>query len=186
MPNRGPAGSTFGLPTLGEATARPLIFDIGGDAIRVLDGTTKELIATDRLAQVTATPTAYIYKAESAGWDTSYYKHPVLVVDFPGWEPVRIGARPSGAGHKGIPQFRYTWRGRVRTSGRGSWAPVYVVTEAEWPTLLQNFGLGDRVVDDLASGKMERPEWDRVKRYVSFSAVPVVVFGVAIYHHFAR
>jgi hypothetical protein len=79
------------------------------------------------------------------------------------------------SGYKGIPQFRYGWRGSVHTTDlilywilmlvgwlrgngwiRGAKQPAYVVTEPEWVTLAQKFGLGARLIDEHPSGDMER------------------------------
>ena len=127
--------------------APPLVLDLGtNDAIRVIDADTNELIASDWLAQVTATPAKYRYTDEG----NPNYTQPLLIMDVHGLQPLRIGARQMGSGYGG-PQFRYGWRGTVG----GVKQPAYVVTEADWLALVQKFGLGTRVVDDFASGKTE-------------------------------
>jgi hypothetical protein len=110
-----------------------------------------------------------------------------------------------GKGFSGIPVFRYGWRGGVHTSDwilywvlslvawlrgssriRGAKEPAYVVTEAEWLTLVQKFGLGSHVVDEHASGEIERRDrHSRLMHYVSWALILAAV-GVALYMHFAR
>jgi hypothetical protein len=75
-----------------------------------------------------------------------------------------------------IPQFRYGWRGSVD----GAKQTAYVVAEAEWLALVQKFVLGGRVVDEHASGKMQRrDQFRRVKNY-AYLALGVVIIGMAL------
>jgi hypothetical protein len=180
----------------------PLVLDIGiNGAIRLTDPDTKALVASTWLAEVTTAPALYSYVDEN----NPSYTQPVLIVDIPDLQPLRIGARPMGSGFRGIPLFRYGWRGSVHTSDlilysiltlvawlrgrstiRSAKEPAYVVTEAEWLTLVQKFGLGSRVVDEHASGEMEaRERRNRFIHYVSWALILVAV-GVALYMHFAR
>src|SRR5262249_58312221 len=54
---------------------------------------------------------------------------PVLVVRAPGWQPLVIGS----------PGAR-SWRGEVPLEAAG-----YVVSDADWPVLVDNFGLGPQL-----------------------------------------
>jgi hypothetical protein len=184
-----------------KPTPPPLVLDVGANgAIRVIDANTNEHIASDWLAQVTATPAEYRYVDEN----NPSYTQPLLMVDVPGLQPLRIGARPMGSGYGG-PNFRYDWRGSVHTSNwifywilslvawlrgssrvRGAKEPAYVVTEAEWLTLVEKFGLGSRVVDDYASGKIERRNRRKKVMFYAELALILVVLAVAAYMQYAR
>jgi hypothetical protein len=167
----------FLLPTKEKPTAPPLILDVGGnDAIRVIDANTKALIASDWLPQVTATPTKYLGGDEN----NPSYTQPLLAVHVPGLQPLRIGPRPMGRS-LGRPQFRYGWRGLVR----GHKEPAYEVAEAEWRALAEKFGLGNRVVDEDAAGKIRR-----VRRVMAMTwlwwGLPLFILVAWVIHHFVR
>jgi hypothetical protein len=96
-----------------------LAIDAGKDTIWVIDLNTNALIASDWLAQVTATPA----KHHSAG--------PVLILGVPGLPTLTI--RPPNQ-----IQRRPSWRGEVAKT-RG---PVYLATEDQgWLTLVEKLGL---------------------------------------------
>jgi hypothetical protein len=162
-----------------KPTAPPLLLDVDtNDAIRVTDPNTKALIAATWLAEVKAKPASHMYGDEGS----SHYKQPLLIVDVPGLQQLRIGARPMRSGVNGLPLFRHSWRGRVG----GAEQTAYVVAEAEWLTLVQKFGLGGRIVDEHASGKMQRrDQFRRVKNY-AYLACGLVIVAVALYMHFGK
>lgn len=87
-----------------------------------------------------------------------------------------------GSGFRGAPLFRYGWRGSVRKF-YGAEEPTYVVAEPEWLTLVENSGLGSRVVDQSASGQMRRRDRGyKVKHYVEWALLIIALTAVVIYH----
>jgi hypothetical protein len=167
----------FLLPTKEKPTAPPLVLEVGiDDAIRVIDANTKALVASDWILQVTATPTKYLGGDEN----NPSYTQPLLALHVPGLRPLRIGPRPMDRAW-GRPRFRYGWRGRVR----GHKEPAYEVTEAEWLTLVEKFGLGTRVVDERAAGKIRR-----VQRVMAMTwlwwGLPLFILVAWAVHHFVR
>jgi hypothetical protein len=167
----------FLLPTKEKPTPPPLVLEVGiDDAVRVADAITNAVVASDWLLQVTATPTKYLGGDEN----NPSYTQPLLALHVPGLQPLRIGPRPLDRAW-GRPQFRYGWSGRVR----GHKAPAYEVTEAQWLTLVEKFGLGTRVVDESASGRIRR-----VRRFMAMTwlwwGLPLVILVAWAVHHFAR
>ena len=171
------AVENFLLPTKRKPPERPLILEVGtNDAIRVVDAYTMALIASDWLPQVTATPTKY----RGGDENNPSYTQPLVTVQVPGMQPLRIGPHPSGRS-LGAPRFRYGWRGR--TSGYKE--PAYEVTEAEWLALVGKFGLGSRVIDEDAAGTVRL-----VRRFMAMTwlwwGLPLFILGGWVIHHFVR
>jgi hypothetical protein len=84
--------------------------------------------------------------------------------------------------------YRYSWRDIEGGADQPASAdqPTYVVTEADWLALVERFGLSSRVVDDYASGELERRVQARwVGLLVGFVLI-FLVFGIALYMHFGR
>jgi hypothetical protein len=60
-------------------------------------------------------------------------------------------------------QFRYAWRRKAQPLDldaayrheRVQRRPIYVVTDAEWHSLVETFGLGNLAVDEYASGALD-------------------------------
>jgi hypothetical protein len=129
----------------GEVKPRPgLALDVGKDAIRVIDPNTNALVASARLAQVTATPAKYEVHSESSTSTTA-----VMVVGVPGFEPLTIGST-TFAGHSslGLPPRRFSWRAKVRKAKR----PAYIVMDSDWLTLVETFGLAPYLEDHAKQG----------------------------------
>ena len=140
----------------------PLALDVGKDAIRVVDPNQNALIASASLAQVTATPAKYTHSGGESG---PTYTQSILVVDVPGLQSLRIGTGLTGYSKwGGGGQYRYAWRGKVRKAKR----PGYVVTEAQWLALVEKFGLSTLLVDERASGGIDRRE--RFNRVVAITS----------------
>jgi DivIVA domain-containing protein len=129
--------------------ARPaLAMDVGTDAIWVIDLTTNALIASARLAQVTATPKEH--RQYSSGPDMIDFwgtRMSVLVMGVPGLPSLSIGPLPPGvppertrrgAFYTGVP----SWRSSVRATTK---YPTHVVTNADWLTLVEKFGLAPQL-----------------------------------------
>ena len=84
--------------------------------------------------------------------------------------------------------YRYSWRDIDGGADQPASAdqPAYGVTEADWLALVEKFSLSSRVVDDYASGEIKRRGLIRwVAALVGFVLI-LLVFGIALYMHFAR
>jgi len=121
-----------------------LAIDVGTDAIRMIDLNTNALIASARLAQVTATP-----KEHTALEDMfpSVCTMPVLDVGVPGLPPLTIGPLPLEVPPDWARRGRYgpyasSWRNTVMHTTK---YPNYVVTNADWLTLVETFGLAPQL-----------------------------------------
>jgi hypothetical protein len=139
--------------TLRQLQASPpqpsLAIDVGKDAIWVIDPNTNALMASAWLAQMTATPAENItYVMRAGNWPT-----PVLVVCVPGLQPLTIGCPDSP--DPGWPRVsysavgvksgvvRFSWRGEVYRENQ----PDYLVSGADWLTLVEKFGLAPQLED---------------------------------------
>jgi hypothetical protein len=159
----------------------PLVLDVGQNgATRLTDPDTGEFVTSTWLAEVTATPARFRH---GGGEAIQSYTEPVLIVDLPGAQPLIIGTAYRRVSRSGIRQIRYVWNSRMHDVKK---RPDYAVTDAEWLTLAQRFGLGDRVVDNLASGEIERQDRRaKVRSYASLAFI-ILALAVAIIAHFAR
>src|SRR5262249_22819678 len=112
-------------------------------------------IASAPIAQVTATPAASTRSMAYMGTMST----PVLVVGVPNSQPLSIGC-PDFAGPAGA-----TWSGRTKLSYRFSWRgevpagqePEFVVSDADWLTLVEKFGLSPRLEDGARAGAAGAP-----------------------------
>jgi len=158
--------------------ARPLVLDTGeGGAVTVTDSNSGELVASAEVAQVTATPANYRYmRLESLNGT-----QPLVILEFPGVEPISVGARSMGS-RWGDDVYRCVWRDRVRIDKK----PTHEITDAEWLALVGEFGLGTAVIDEQASGRIERRE--RFNKTKVFLEVVLVLFVIALaaYLHFSK
>ena len=141
------------LGTLRQLQANPprpgLAMDVGKDAIWVIDLNRNALITSAWLAQVTATPAqnrTYVYRAGT--WTTA-----ALVVRVADLQPLTIGCPDSpdaawprtsysAGGVKGNVS-RFSWRGQVYEVGQ----PDYLVSGADWLTLVEKLGLASYLED---------------------------------------
>lgn len=118
-----------------------LVLDVDDDAMRVLDPNGGALRATAVRADVTATPATFQADSVTSG-DSSTYDYPAtpgLAVYLPGAQPLTIGCLDlAGA------VFRFSWRGH---SSRPNERPAYVVSGADWLSLVENFGLTSQLED---------------------------------------
>jgi hypothetical protein len=163
-----------------------LALDMGIDgAIRVIDTKTNALVASASLAQVTATPA----RCRTGGGEYPSHTDPLLIVAVAGLQPLRIRPSPMKYGMTyTLGDYRYSRRDIEGGADRLASAdqPTYVVTEADWLALVERFGLSSRVVDDYASGELERRVQARwVGLLVGFVLI-FLVFGIALYMHFGR
>ena len=122
-----------------------LAIDVGDDEISVIDLKSNALIASAPIAQVTATPAASTRSMPYMGTMST----PVLVVGVGHSQPLTIGcpdfAGPAQATWKGSTKlsYRFSWRGEVPAEQE----PAYVVSDADWLTLVEKFGLAPRLED---------------------------------------
>jgi hypothetical protein len=141
------------LGTYRQLQANPpqpgLAMDVGKDAIWVIDLNRNALIASAGLAQVTATAAenrTYVYRAGT--WTT-----PVLVVRVAGLQPLTIGCPDSP--DPAWPRVSYSAVGVKRNVSRFSWRgqvyqesqPDYLVSGADWLTLVEKLGLASYLED---------------------------------------
>jgi hypothetical protein len=126
------------------------------DPVEVIDPTTNAVITWAGIGQITATPELYWHTVQSAEGSSISYQQPLLVLEVPGMRKLRIGQRPIRFSKWNGEQFRYAWRGKAPHSAIEK--PTHLVTAAEWPSLVEKFGLSERMVDDLSSGRLERRE----------------------------
>ena len=136
-----------------------LTLDLGVEgAIGVVDSATNRIIASAGLAQIDAAPAKYarMVPDDPEGPPKKEYTQPLLLLQVPGIEKLRIGTAPMRDSVWSGKQFRYAWRGSVRRSSIQG--PTHVVTEAEWLNLVGRLGLGAFVVDEYASGRLDRRE----------------------------
>ena len=119
--------------TLGATRTRnpSLAIDVGKDAISVIDANTNALIASARLAEVTATPADW-------KWEFRTPPTPVLVLCVPGLQPLTIGCPILHSWSS-----RFSWSGRVPSAKK----PAFVVSETDWLTFAEKFGLASYLQD---------------------------------------
>lgn len=144
-----------------------LAIDVGNDAISVVDPASDAVITSAGLAQVNATPETYSAIDPSAE-EPRLYTQPLLHLEVPGVQNLRIAILPMRFSMWNGHHFRYAWRGkaRARDSSLHPMSPTHVVTDTEWFSLLEELGLAALVVDEYTSGKLDRRE-RFVKVYVS-------------------
>lgn len=154
-PSRSIAYSGFGMFNNAQQLANPpqagLAIDVGKDAIWVIDPNRNGLKASAWLTQVTAIPAENTIDAHRAGT----YTTPVMVVRLPGLAPLTIGcadspdpgsARISYSPGRYGGVFRFSWRGQVQPVDH----PEYLVSGADWLTLVEKFGMAPQL-DDIAT-----------------------------------
>lgn len=118
-----------------------LIVDADGDAMRVIDPGSDALRASVSRADVTATPATFQADSVTSG-DGSTHDYPAtpgLAVCVPGINPLTIGCLDLVGS-----AFRFSWRG---ASTRSDERPAYVVSAADWLTLVEKFGLTSQLDD---------------------------------------
>ncbi len=152
------SSSFFGMfkntATAVKLNAKPprpgLAIDVGEDAISVIDLTSDAPIASAPVAQVTATPAESTRSVPRMGSLTTA----VLVVRVADSQPLTI-ACPDWAGPPTTTwggntkmAYRFAWRGDVPSEEE----PAFVVSAADWLTLVEKFGLATRLEDRATEG----------------------------------
>ena len=129
--------------------ARPaLAIDVGKDGILVTDLATEKPVAEAEQAQVTATPGEH--RAYASGYgivDFTGQRMPVLVIDVPGLPSLNLGCLAPGMPPEKARRNQFytgtpSWRSPVPAAKR---YPAYVATDADWLTLVEEFGLNPQL-----------------------------------------
>jgi hypothetical protein len=124
-----------------------LALDVGNDQIRVIDPNGNVPVASAWLTQTTATPADCV-----SGSSKVRTVKPVLVIRIPGISPLTITCHdeydPLGQFKFGSRQIhpRFSWPGDVPSERE----PDFVVSGADWLTLVEKFGLAGYVNDMTA------------------------------------
>jgi hypothetical protein len=105
-----------------------LAIDVDDNAVCVIDPVTNTVLASARLAQVTATPAIHTYYRKSG------MTMPVMVVRIPGLQERLQAHRPLTISCR---DGRFSWATQVPSEP----PPAFVVSGADWCTLVEKFGL---------------------------------------------
>ncbi len=122
-----------------------LAIDVGEDAISLIDLKRDARTASAPIAQVKATPAESTRSVPSMGSLTTA----VLLVQVAGARPLTIGcpdwAGPATTTWGGSTKmsYRFAWRGEARPVQE----PAFVVSDPDWLTLVEKFGLASRMED---------------------------------------
>ncbi|OBA73659.1 hypothetical protein A5641_04700 [Mycobacterium sp. 1554424.7] len=133
-----------------------LAIDIGDDEISLIDANSNARIASGSAAQVTATPAASTRSAPYVGNLTTA----VLIVRVASSQPLTIACpdvagppQPSWSGTRTKYAYRFAWRGEVPAADE----PEFVVSDADWLTLIEKFGLTSQLEDRARSAAAPVP-----------------------------
>jgi hypothetical protein len=110
-----------------------LAIDVDDDSVWVIDPATNTVLASARLAQVTATPAIHTYSNKSG------LTMPVMVVRIPGLQERLQANRPLTISYRG---GRFSWSTKMPSEP----PPAFVVSGADWCTLVEKFGLAPYLV----------------------------------------
>jgi hypothetical protein len=110
-----------------------LFIDVEGDTIRVVEPESHTVDASATVSRVTATPLSYERRDSESN---RVYTTPVLTLSVPGLAPLSFGCALSGQ--------RFAWTGSARVVKE---PPAYVLSAADWRTLVERFGLAANISD---------------------------------------
>jgi hypothetical protein len=110
-----------------------LFIDVDNDTIRVVEPESHTVDASATVSRITATPLSYEQRAEESN---RIYRTPVLTLSVPGLAPLTFGPALSGQ--------RFAWTGSARVVKD---PPAYVLSAADWRTLVEKFGLAANAGD---------------------------------------
>jgi hypothetical protein len=131
-----------------------LALDVGSDQIRVFDPNGNVPVASALLTQVTATSADCVVRM-SGSWKVNFIE-PALIISFPGMKPLTIGCHdetdPWGTWVWGTRQFprRFAWSDNVPSERETD----FVVSGADWLTLVEKFGLSGHLDDTAALARV--------------------------------
>lgn len=109
-----------------------------GTGFRIIDPQSHAVDATAPVSRITATPLSYDTHDSESGRTT---KTPVMTISVPGSAPLTVGSS-----YLAISGRRFSWSGTVRTVND---PPTYILSAADWLTLVEKGGLAADV-DDAA------------------------------------
>jgi hypothetical protein len=118
-----------------------LYIDVDNDTIRIIDPESHLVDATAPVSRITATPLSYDTHDSESGRTT---KTPAMTISVPGVPTFTVGGsylRVSGR--------RFTWSGQVRIVND---PPTYLLSAADWLTLVEKFGLAANLDDAARTG----------------------------------
>jgi hypothetical protein len=119
-----------------------LFIDVDHDTIRVIDPESHTVDASAAVSRTTATPLSY----ETHDVESSHVsKTPALTISVPGVPPLTFGC-PHLAPGSGR---RFSWSGTVHIVKD---PPTYILSAADWLTLVEKFGLAANVKDAAIKG----------------------------------
>jgi hypothetical protein len=118
-----------------------LFIDVDNDAIRIIDPESHAVDATAPVSRITATPLSYNTQDNETGRTS---RTPALTVSVPGVPPLTVGCS-----HLAISERRFSWSGTVRIVND---PPTYILSAADWLTLVEKFGLAANVDDAAVKG----------------------------------
>ncbi|OBK47979.1 NHL repeat-containing protein [Mycobacterium sp. 1081908.1] len=163
-PARMYSSSFFGMfkntATAMRLNSRPpqpsLAVDVADDAISLIDLASNARIASASPAQATAAPAASTRSAPYVGTLTTA----VLIVRVANSQPLTIGCpdyagppQASWSGSRTRLTYRFAWRGAVPAADE----PEFVVSDADWLTLVEKFGLTSQLEDRARAGAAAAP-----------------------------
>jgi hypothetical protein len=118
-----------------------LFIDVDNDAIRVIDPESHTVDATAAVSRITATALSY----ETRDVETNQVSRtPAASVSVPGVPPLTFGCS-----YLAVSGRRFSWSGRVLIVNE---PPAYILSAADWLTLVEKFGLAANVNDAARKG----------------------------------
>lgn len=118
-----------------------LFIDIDDDTIRIIDPESHAVDASAPVSRITATPLSYNTRDGESGHTT---KTPAMTISVPGIPPLTVGGS-----YLAISGRRFSWSGTVRIVND---PPTYILSAADWLTLVEKFGLAANVDDAARKG----------------------------------
>jgi len=118
-----------------------LLIDVDNDTIRVTDPDAHTVDATAAVSRITATALSYETRDSETGYVS---KTPALTMSVPGVPPLTFGSP-----HIESSGRRFSWSGSVLIVNQ---PPAYILSAADWLTLVEKFGLAADLNDAARKG----------------------------------
>jgi hypothetical protein len=118
-----------------------LFIDVDNDTIRVIDPESHTVDASAAVSRTTATPFIYETRDGESGLVSTT---PALTMSVPGVPPLTFGCR-----HIELSGWQFSWSGTVRIVKD---PPTYILSAADWLTLVEKLGLAANVNDAARKG----------------------------------
>jgi hypothetical protein len=139
--NSGPFAFRKKQRLVNSLSREQLFIDVDNDTIRIIDPESHTVDATAPVSQITATPLSY----ETRDVETSRISRtPALTVSVPGVPPLTFGSS-----HLAVSGRRFSWSGSALIVNE---PPAYILSAADWLTLVEKFGLAANVSDAARKG----------------------------------